>query len=257
MKSKGLIILLPLLSLFFLNLSPARAADVRLSVAASMTDAFKALAAAFDANHPGITVLPNFGASGSLAKQIALGAPADLFISANPEWMDYLVREKEIAPATVRIFAYNTLVVVGRPKTPITSLADLLKFDRIAIGSPASVPAGQYAEQAMRSAGVYKKLLKMDKLVMAKDVRQALIYADRGEVTGALVYRTDALLAKNAVILYRVPAYLHDRIAYPLGLTIAGEANGAAKIFYTYMASPAAIKILEKYGFKTAVTHNQ
>lgn len=180
MKCKGLIILLALLSLFFPDPQPAQAATVRLSVAASMTDAFKALAAAFDANHPGITVLPNFGSSGSLAKQIALGAPADLFISANPKWMDYLVREKKVAPATVRIFAYNTLVVVGRQTTPITSLADLLKFDRIAIGSPGSVPAGQYAEQAMRAAGVYKKLLKMDKLVMAKDVRQALIYAARG-----------------------------------------------------------------------------
>lgn len=250
MKCKSLIILLSLLSLFCPNPPPARAADVRLSVAASMTDAFKALAAAFDTNHPGITVLPNFGSSGALAKQIVLGAPADLFISANPKWMDYLVREKEISPATVRIFAYNTLVVVGRQTTPITSLADLIKFDRIAIGSPGSVPAGQYAEQAMRAAGVYEKLLKLDKLVMAKDVRQALIYADRGEVTGAFVYRTDALLAKKAAILYRVPEHLHDRIAYPLGLTTAGEANGAAKTFYAYMASPAAIKILKKYGFK-------
>ncbi len=250
MKCKGLIIMLSLLSLFFSDPPPARAADVSLSVAASMTDAFKTLAAAFDKNHPGVTVLPNFGSSGALAKQIALGAPADLFISANPKWMDYLVREKEVVPATVRIFAYNTLVVVGWQTTPITSLADLTKFDRIAIGSPGSVPAGQYAEQAMRAAGVYEKLLKMDKLVMAKDVRQALIYADRGEVTGAFVYRTDALLAKKAVIIYRVPENLHDRIAYPLGLTTAGEANGAAKVFYAYMASPAAIKILKQYGFK-------
>ena len=105
------------------------------------------------------------------------------------------------------------------------------------------------AAQAMRAAGVYDKLAEAKKLVMAKDVRQALLYADRGEVDGAFVYRTDALLAQHAVILYAVPADLHDPIIYPVGLTVSGEQNSEARAYYDFLASPAALKILEKYGF--------
>ena len=114
------------------------------------------------------------------------------------------------------MFAYNKLVFAGKKGISITSLADLKTLQRIAIGTPASVPAGQYAEQAMRAAGVYEDLVKDKKLVMAQDVRQALLYADRGEVDGAFVYKTDALLAKEAEILLVVPDKLYDRISYPM-----------------------------------------
>jgi molybdate transport system substrate-binding protein len=98
--------------------------------------------------------------------------------------------------------------------------------------------------------GVYAALRAGNKLVMAQDVRQALLYADRGEVAAAFVYRTDALLAQRAIILYQVPATLHDRISYPLALTRIGEKNPEAKALYDYLASPAAVAILVKYGFE-------
>lgn len=246
---KEIIGLLILLQALVFSTLPGQAAEVHLSVAASMSDAFKELDAAFAAGHAGVTMLPNFGSSGALAKQVAQGAAADLFVSANAEWMSYLEKEGKIAPPTVRDLAKNTLVLVGPPKVSVNSLKDLEVMERIAIGSPKSVPAGQYAEQAMRAAGVYDQLAADKKLVMAQDVRQALLYADRGEVDGAFVYRTDALLARQAAILYEVPANLHDPISYPVGLTIAGEKNSAAKAFYDFLASPAAAKILEKYGF--------
>ncbi|MCI5139310.1 MAG: molybdate ABC transporter substrate-binding protein, partial [Candidatus Electrothrix sp. AR1] len=132
---------------------------------------------------------------------------------------------------------------------PLT-LNKLVGLERIALGSPRSVPAGQYAKQALEHAGVYALLAQQRKLVMAKDVRQALLYADRGEVNGAFVYQTDALLARNAKILFTVPNNLYDRVAYPLGLTLAGAKNTSAKVLYEYMSNPEAKAILKKYGFE-------
>jgi len=240
-------ILLLLALALALSDAPARAGEVRLSVAASMTDATRSLIAAYAGQTPGVTFLPNFAASGSLAKQIVQGAPADLFVSANPKWMDYLVTQGRIPAATVRPFARNTLVLVGQKGLVLSSLADLAKLDRIAIGSPGSVPAGQYAEQALRQAGLFARV--QGKLVMAQDVRQALVYAERGEADAAFVYRSDALLGRRTVILLEVPQELYDPIVYPLGLTVAGEKNPAAVAFYDFLSSAAAGEILKKFGF--------
>ncbi len=256
MKTKGTLRQLILIGLLlaappFFNSASASAGQVHLSVAASMTDAVNRICASYRKTHPDVALLPNFASSGALAKQIDLGAPADLFISANPKWMDYLVDAKRIPAAKVRILAYNGLVFAGAKGLGITSLHDLLSLKRIAIGSPASVPAGQYARQALEAAGVYSKLSAAGKLVMAKDVRQALIYADRGEVDGAFVYRTDALLARHAVILFAVPQKLYDRIRYPVGLTAAGAENPAAVAFFDYLQQDDAKEILHGFGFIT------
>lgn len=232
---------------FVLGNGAVEAAEVRLSVAASMTDAAKALIAAYQKSAPEVTFLPNFAASGALAKQIAQGAPADLFISANPKWMDYLVKTGSVAADQVRTLAFNSLVLVGHQGLQVESMADLAHLGRIAIGSPKGVPAGQYAEQALKNAGLYARLAP--RLVLAKDVRQALVYADRGEVDGAFVYRTDALLAQHAAILLQVPARLYSRVQYPVALTRTGAANPAAVAFAAFLKTPAAAGILEKNGF--------
>ncbi|TKB25210.1 molybdate ABC transporter substrate-binding protein [Desulfopila sp. IMCC35006] len=229
----------------------AQARIVHLSVAASMTDAFNAITAGFTAQHPEAEFQPNFASSGSLAKQIEQGAPADIYVSANPKWMKYLLEKQLIEPGTDRVFAYNKLVFVGEKKATDLSMQSLATLDRIALGSPQNVPAGQYARQAMEHVGVYTTLEQEKKLVMAKDVRQALLYADRGEVDGAFVYRTDALLATNAIILFTVPDTLYDRVSYPMALTITGAQNALAKEFYAYLTSPEAIAILNKYGFES------
>jgi molybdate transport system substrate-binding protein len=226
-----------------------QAETVHLSAAASMTDALKEIITGFTVAHPAAQVRPNFASSGSLAKQIEQGAPADVYISANPKWMHYLLEKQLIAPKTDRIFAYNKLVFIGEKRSTPLTLDKLAGLERIALGSPQSVPAGQYARQALKHAKVYTVLEQERKLVMAKDVRQALLYADRGEVDGAFVYQTDALLARNAEILFTVPDAMYDRVAYPLGLTVAGAKNASAKALYMYMSSPEAKKVLEKYGF--------
>jgi molybdate transport system substrate-binding protein len=166
--------------------------------------------------------------------------------------MKFLGEKKMISDITNHVFAYNKLVFVGSEQSKVKEISQITELTRIAIGSPQSVPAGQYAKQAMEAVGIYSDLEKNKKLVMAKDVRQALLYADRGEVDGSFVYRTDAMLAKNAKILFTVPDELYSRVAYPLALTTAGADKTTAKEFYDFMASETTIAILEKYGFEPA-----
>lgn len=226
--------------------TPVLAGEINLSVAASLKDVINELTDGYAGKNPAVKFVKNYGASGALAKQIENGAPADIFISANLEWMEYLKDRKLVERATIGTFAYNSLVFAGAPGKA-TSLKDLVKLARIAIGSPKSVPAGEYATEALRKAGIDKQVEK--KLVMAKDVRECLMYAERGEVDGAFVYRTDALLAKQAKILFTVPQGLYPRVAYPMGLTTAGTRNRDAEAFYRYLQGNDAKAVLTRYGF--------
>src|SRR6185369_2082528 len=230
----------------FLLAAPVFAGDVNLFVAASLKEVINELSDGFARKQAGVKFVKNYGASGALAKQIENGAPADLFISANLEWMDYLRNRKLADTATVGTFTYNTLVFAGTPGKA-SSMRDLVKLERIAIGSPKSVPAGEYAVEAFKKAGLDKQLEK--KLVMAKDVRECLMYAERGEVDGAFVYRTDALLAKQAKILFTVPQQLYPRVVYPMALTVAGAKNRDAAAFFAYLHGDEAKAALVKYGF--------
>ncbi|MBU1140748.1 MAG: molybdate ABC transporter substrate-binding protein [Proteobacteria bacterium] len=242
--------LITVLLLQMCSIVTVQAQTINLSVAASMTNAFNELIAGFSTAHPDAVLQPNYASSGSLAKQIEQGAPADIYVSANPKWMKYLLEKGLIVKGTDRIFAYNKLVFIGEKRSADLSLDNLVSLERIALGSPQSVPAGQYAKQAMEHAGIYAKLEQERKLIMAKDVRQALLYADRGEVDGAFVYRTDARLATTAKILFTVPDDLYDRVQYPVGLTTTGTKNDQAQAFYDYLNSPEAITILTNYGFE-------
>ena len=127
----------------------------------------------------------------------------DIVFTANREWMDYLNEKKHVDSAAITPFAYNTLVFVGKGAPRVSHLDELGKLEKVAVGSPKSVPAGEYAMEALRNAGIDKQLDK--KLVMARDVRDCLVYAERGEADGAFVYRTDALLSKEVTIWFTVP----------------------------------------------------
>ena len=225
---------------------PAMAGDVNLSVAASLKEVINELSDGFTKKNPGVKFFKNYGASGALAKQIENGAPADIFISANMEWMDYLKNKKLVDTGSVSTFTYNTLVFAGID-VKASSMQDLPKLEKIAIGSPKSVPAGEYAMEALKKSGIDKQLGK--KLVMARDVRDCLMYAERGEVDGAFVYRTDALQAKQAKILFVVPQDLYPRVVYPMALTVTGAKSGDAQSFYRFLQSEEARTVLVKYGF--------
>jgi len=246
MKKEATRIFFAMFLLVFL-MSPAFAGEVNLSIAASLKDVMNELADSFTKQNTDIKFLKNYGGSGALAKQIENGAPADIFISANIEWMDFLQNRKLVHGASIGIFTYNTLVFVGMADKKISGLQDLHKLEKIAIGSPKSVPAGEYAMEALRKAGVEKQLEQ--KLVMAKDVRECLMYAERGEVDGAFVYKTDAMQAKQARILFTVPEDFYPRVTYPMGLTLTGVKNKEAEAFYKYLQSGYAQAVLDKYGF--------
>ncbi|MGA2959762.1 MAG: molybdate ABC transporter substrate-binding protein [Thermodesulfobacteriota bacterium] len=231
----------------FLLAAPGFAGEVNLSIAASLKEVIDELSDNFARQSVDIKFLKNYGASGTLAKQIENGAPADIFISANIEWMEYLQSRKLMHSASIGIFTYNTLVFVGLTDKKVSGLQDLPKLEKIGIGSPKSVPAGEYAMEALRKAGVEKQLEQ--KLVMAKDVRECLMYAERGEVDGAFVYKTDAMQAKQAKILFTVPEDLYPRVTYPMGLTLTGARNKDAEAFYRYLQSGYAKAVLDKYGF--------
>ena len=162
----------------------AEAAEIYVSAAASLREVINELTEGFAKKNQGVTFQTNFGGSGALAKQIENGAPADLFVSANLEWMDYLKEKKLIEGKNTATFAFNQLVFVGKSGSKVASLQDTVKLDKIAIGSPKSVPAGQYAMEALKKAGLDKQVEK--KLVMTRDVRECLLYANRGEVGGGL-----------------------------------------------------------------------
>jgi molybdate transport system substrate-binding protein len=237
------------LVLFFLLLTVpvAQAADIYLSAASSLKETVDRLTESFARKNPGVRFIKNYGGSGVLARQLESGAPVDVFLSANVPWVNYLEQKHLLMRSTVTDFTFNTVVLVGNPELRVSTMKDLLKLNRIAIGSPRSVPAGEYAIEALRNSFLLKKLEK--KLVMAKDDRECMMYAETGAVDGAMVYRTDALLAKKSKVLFTVPQNLYERVVYPMGMTSTGIRKSEARAFFRFLQGPEAKTVLVRYGF--------
>jgi len=247
MKKTKIYCLLLLLLIFS---TPALPSQIHISAASSLTDAIKDVAVTYQQAHPQIELLTHFSSSGALAKQIVARAPVDIYISANPEWMEYLQKRGMIAAKTTRTLLHNSLVLVGSVESQISSLADILDMGEIALGRPESVPAGRYAEQALMAANLYQQLQVKNKLILTQDVRQALLYADQGEVAGAFVYQSDALLAKQAKTLLVVPQELYPQVTYQAALVGGAEARPEVQDFFDFLFSPEGAQIFIKYGFK-------
>jgi molybdate transport system substrate-binding protein len=232
---------------------PCLAAELTVSAAASLTNAFKDLAPLFEAAHPGHKLQLNFAASGALLQQIAKGAPVDVFASADQETMDQAQAQKLVDVALRRNFAANTLVVIvpaasaNVPKA-LPELA-LAGFQRIAIGRPASVPVGRYTKGALESARVWNQIQRS--MVSAQSVRQVLDYVARGEVDAGFVYATDAMLMPDKVkVALTVPTA--TPILYPAA-PVAGSAQPAlARSFVEFLLTPPAQAVLAKHGFGRA-----
>lgn len=221
--------------------------EIHISAAASLREVLNELTTSYSSTHNSIRVRSNFGASGTLAVQIENGAPTGIFISANKEWVDYLIARGRVKSSDVAILAYNTLVFAGLPDSKVTGFKDLPSLERIAIGSPKSVPAGQYAMEALNRAGVASVLKK--KLILARDVRDALAYVTRGEVDGAFVYRTDVPHGEQVRILFTVAQELYSRATYQIALTSGGASDETTKRLFNYLVSAEAQIVLKKHGF--------
>ena len=232
---------------------PAQAQDVTLSVAISMKEVIEELGRGFMAAHPGVTLRYNFGASGDLQKQIEAGAPVDVFLSAAQRQMDELEKQSLIVSASRRAFARNALVVVkpADSRVDITKPVDLLeaRVGRIVIGSPRSVPAGQYAEESLRALGLWDRL--QPKLVFAENVRQALDYVARGEVDAGFVYTTDAAARVQGVKeAFRPPDDSYRPVIYPGAVVAASRQPALAQALLELLGSPPGRAALGRFGFQ-------
>lgn len=229
----------------------ASAADLTVSAAASLTNAFTEIGSAFEAQNPGTRVRLNFGASGALLQQIVNGAPVDVFASADQETMDQAQKQGLVDAATRVDFVRNSLVVVvpGDSKLAATALPELRsdRFKRIAIGQPASVPVGRYTKAVLEQAGLWSAI--EPKMIAAQSVRQALDYVARGEVDAGFVYATDAAIMPGKVrVLLTVPT--RTPILYPIAALKAAGDRALAQRFVRFVASsPAARAVLARYGF--------
>ncbi|GAB1841359.1 molybdate ABC transporter substrate-binding protein [Achromobacter xylosoxidans] len=229
----------------------AHAGDLVVSAAASLTNAFKDVAQAYEKEHAGTKVILNFGASDVLLQQIVKGAPADVFASADQKAMDKAVEEKAVKPDTRIDFAGNqvVLIVPTDSKANITALKDLTRDDikRIAYGNPASVPVGRYTQGALQAAGLWDAV--QAKSVLAQNVRQSLDYVSRGEVDAGFVFATDAAVMPDKVkVAVRVPS--QTPVTYPIAVTARDDAAKEAQSFVAYVMSPAGQEILSRYGFQ-------
>jgi len=224
--------------------------------AASLTDAINEVGAAFT-RETGIPIKSSYAASSALAKQIEAGAPADLFMAADEDWMDYLDKKYLVVKSTRHDLLGNKLVLIApadsTAKVKITTGPALVKSiggARVATGDPDSVPVGKYAKAALTQMGAWEAF--EPKLVRAENVRAALAYVARGEAPFGIVYLTDALIEKKVKTLDTFPAATHAPILYPVALTSRAKENANAQQFEKYLSSKSAAETFKKYGFTLA-----
>ena len=231
----------------------AHAATVAAFAAASLKEALDQQGRRFEAE-TGNKVVVSYAGSNALAKQIEAGAPADIFISADVDWMDYLERRGLVAARSRVNLLRNALVLIAPAASASAlrirqgfALASALGQEKLAMADPDSVPAGRYGKAALESLGVRSSVEK--RIVRADNVRAALVLVARGEAAFGIVYRTDALAEKGVRIVDTFPESSHPPIVYPAA-RIAGRDVPVAKAFLDLLRSPSAKAIWARYGFE-------
>jgi molybdate transport system substrate-binding protein len=232
----------------------AQAQGLTVFAAASLTDAMKDISVRWaDAGHQPLRM--SFGSSSTLARQIEDGAPANVFASADEKWMDYMAEKGQIAADTRKDLLGNDLVLIVPADKPahvtINKNFDLLALlganGRLATGDPAHVPVGIYAEQALKSLGIWASI--SPRLASTADVRSALLLVERGEAPAGIVYGTDAAVSKAVMVAGTFPADSHDPISYPFAVTKSGDTPDA-RAFLLFLTSPPVRAIFVQRGFK-------
>lgn len=249
------------LGLFQIIAAPTlvHAADILVFAAASTTNAINEIAKV--ATNQGLAkIVPSYASSSTLAKQIANGAPTDIFVSANVKWMDFLDEKKLIEKRTRVDLIGNRLVLIAPVQGRLAKMlaAGELSKDypllanlaggKLAMGDPAHVPAGLYGKEALTSLGLWEAVGK--NVAIAANVRAALTLVERGEAEAGIVYSTDAaIVASKVKVIGTFPESSHKRIIYPTAI-IAGRANADTQNVYALLASRRAAEIFQRYGFK-------
>lgn len=228
------------------------AADILVFAAASTTNALTEAAELYRARG-GAKVVYSFAASSALARHIEYGAPAAIYVSANPQWMDYLVDRGLIVPASRGELTRNRLALIAAADSPVKAavgpglaLAALIGGGRLALADPDHVPAGIYARQALMSLGLWPAV--EGRLAPLANVRVALAMVERGEAALGVVYRSDAMASTKARLIGLFPADSHTPIVYSVGL-VAGQADAAANDFLAFLRGPVAQAVFARHGF--------
>jgi molybdate transport system substrate-binding protein len=231
-------------------LSPINADEVEVFAAASLTDALKEIAASYEKTG-GDKIIFNFAASNTLEMQMAAGAPADLFFSADEAKMDDLEKQGLVAKETRKDLLSNSLVIVIPDDSSVilTSAAQLAdpKIQKIALGQPQSVPAGIYAREYLQKIGIWAQVEA--RVIPMENVRAALAAVETSNVDVGIVYKTDALHSHKVKVAFEVPVADGPVISYPVALVKGSKHAAAAKKFLDYLSEPGSLKTFEKYGF--------
>jgi molybdate transport system substrate-binding protein len=224
--------------------------------AASTTNAVQELAKIYEAQ-TGVALVTSFASSSTLAKQIEAGAPASIFISANPKWMDYLESQGRVVVGTRANLLGNRIVLIapaasGPQSVSITPMLDfegLLEGRRLAMGDPVHVPAGIYGRQALENLGLWTSVAQQ--IAPMSDVRAALTIVERGETPFGVVYATDAALSEKVRVVGVFPDDSYPPIVYPAAM-VAEMHAGAVQALLDFLRTPMAAAVFEKYGFSLA-----
>lgn len=233
----------------------ALAARVTVFAAASLTNALQDIAKQYQ-QETGDEVVLSFASSSTLARQIEAGAPANVFISADQKWMDYLQEKQGIDTTSRKTLLANSLVVIvpeSSKQQPVTIDArtdwnKLLQGGRLAVGDPDHVPVGIYMKQAMQQLGAWDNIA--DKLAPAQDVRSGLALVERNEVPIGVVYSSDAQVTPKVKIIGHFPPESYPKVEYPLAL-ISDHDNPDSRRFYNYLQQATATAVFQRYGFVT------
>jgi len=231
----------------------AAAEKITVFAAASLTNALQEIATQYK-KKTDVEVVSSFASSSTLARQIEQGAPADLFISADQQWMDDAVAKKSMEDSTRVTLLGNELVLVaprGDSAKPVTlnqqtDWKSLLKGERLAVGDPDHVPAGIYAQEALQKLGAWETV--SPSLARANNVRAALALVERNETPYGIVYGSDAVASDKVQVVGTFPADSHKPVEYPMAMVKAHN-NAAVKAFYDYLKGPEAAAVFKQYGF--------
>jgi molybdate transport system substrate-binding protein len=251
-------ILLTLLMIVGSTMHVLAAEHVTVYAASSLTDAINVIATQYQKQN-GVEIIPSYGASSTLALQIEKNAPADIFISADQDWMDYCDGKEKIASGTRFTLLGNNLVLITGVASSLekmdinsnTPWESLLGKGKLAVGDPEHVPAGKYAKEALQNLGAWPIL--EPRLAKAADVRAAMAMVVRREASLGIVYGSDTRASTDVKIVGTFPSSSHKRIEYPMAV-VNKHLTPAVKAFYDYLKTPAAMEIFIRYGFTSAPT---
>ncbi|MBD7910302.1 MULTISPECIES: molybdate ABC transporter substrate-binding protein [Clostridium] len=248
-----IILILPFSSISCSNkkITASASIELNISAAASLKEAMADLEKSFKEVNPNVTLVTNFGASGSLEQQIEQGAPCDVFISAGKSQMKQLKDKGLLIDSSDKDLIKNELVLVGPKDSKITGINDLTSdiVKKIAVGEASSVPAGKYADEVFTKLNIKTSL--QPKLVFAKDVKEVLSWVISSNAEVGFVYLSDALSNDSVKIIEQIPSEYHSPINYPVGIINTTKNQYIAKEFENFLFTDKAQKIFKKYGYKS------